>query len=79
VPEAKIRERYDRSAPLIRQAVRLADTGLVYDNSIAGQPPKLVLTFERGVLVRVRPNPPVWIGTTYAADILGASTIEGIE
>lgn len=79
VPEAKIRERYDRSAPLIREAVRLADTGLVYDNSLAGQPPKLVLTFERGRLIRVRPNPPVWIGTTYAADILGATNIDDTE
>lgn len=79
VPEDKIRERYDRSAPLIREAVRLADTGLVYDNSVAGQPPKLVLTFERGLLIRIRPSPPVWIGKTYEADILGASTIEGTE
>jgi len=79
VPEGKIRERYDRSAPLIREAVHLADIGLVYDNSVAGQPPKLVLTFERGLLVRVRPNPPVWIGATYAANILGASTIDETE
>ncbi|AWB50789.1 hypothetical protein HYN69_19610 (plasmid) [Gemmobacter aquarius] len=79
VPEGKIRERYDRSAPLIREAVHLADIGLVYDNSVAGRPPKLVLTFERGLLVRVRPNPSVWIGRTYAADILGASNIEDTE
>lgn len=79
VPEAKIRDRYDRSAPLIREAVHLSDTGLVYDNSVAGQPPKLVLTFERGRLIRVRPNPPKWIGKAYAADILGAISIEGKE
>lgn len=79
VPEGKIRERYDRSAPLIRQAVHLADIGLVYDNSVAGQPPKLVLTFERGLLVRFRPNPSVWIGRTYAADILGASNFDDTE
>lgn len=69
VPEAKIRERYDRSAPLVREAVRLADTGLVYDNSVAGRPPKLILTFERGLLLGVRPNPPAWIRQTYAADL----------
>jgi predicted ABC-type ATPase len=69
VPEDKIRARYDRSAPLIREAVRMADTGLVYDNSVAGQPPKLVLTFRRGALETVRPNPPSWIYRTYAADL----------
>ncbi|MDT8853559.1 zeta toxin family protein [Paracoccaceae bacterium Fryx2] len=40
VPEGKIRERYARSAPLVRAAVRLAETGLVYDNSVAGQHPE---------------------------------------
>lgn len=69
VPEVKIRERYARSAPLIREAVHLADTGLVYDNSAAGQPPKLILTFNRGILLKVRPNPPAWICQTYAADL----------
>ncbi len=66
VPETKIRERYDRSAPLIREAVRLADIGLVYDNSVAGQNPKLVLTFDRGHLVRVRADPPAWVRQAYA-------------
>jgi predicted ABC-type ATPase len=79
VPETKIRERYDRSAPLIREAVHLADTGLVFDNSVAGQPPKLVLTFERGLLIRVRSNLPLWIGRTYAADVVGANTIGETE
>lgn len=71
VPEKKIRERYERSAPLIRDAVQLADTGLVYDNSVAGRHPKLVLTFERGVLKNVRPNPPSWIRRIYAMDLSG--------
>ena len=69
VPEAKIRARYDRSAPLIREAVRLADTGLVYDNSVAGQSPKLVLTFDHGRLLAVRANPPAWVRRVYSADM----------
>lgn len=69
VPEEKVRARYDRTAPLIREAVRMADVGLVYDNSVAGQPPKLVLTFERGLLTRIRPGPPDWIRCAYAADL----------
>ncbi|MCH8488640.1 MAG: zeta toxin family protein [Oceanicaulis sp.] len=70
VPEHKIRERYDRSAQLIPLAVRLADKGLVYDNSAAAQSPKLVLTFDRGRLIGVRPGPPAWIRRAYAPDLL---------
>ena len=69
VPEAKIRERYKRSAPLIREAVGLADMGLVYDNSVAGQNPKLILTFRQGHLLTIRPAPPAWIRQAYAADL----------
>ena len=67
VPEAKVRERYSRSAPLIREAVRRADRGFVYDNSVAGRPPKLTLTFDHGVLVAVRKDPAAWIAEVYAA------------
>lgn len=70
VPESKIRERYGRSMPLIREAVRLADMGLVYDNSVAGQSPKLNLTFRQGHLLNMRPNPPAWIRQAYAADLV---------
>jgi predicted ABC-type ATPase len=69
VPETKIRERYDRSAPLIREAVLLAANGLVYDNSVAGQFPKLILTFVQGLLLAVRPDPPMWIRRAYAVDL----------
>lgn len=70
VPEDKIRERFDRSLILVREAVHLADVGLVYDNSIAGQLPKLVLTFKRGLLEHVRNNPPAWIRQAYSADLV---------
>lgn len=69
VPETKIRARYERSAPLIRAAILLAETGLVYDNSVAGRYPKLVLTFERGHLITARSEPPSWIRRAYAPDL----------
>jgi predicted ABC-type ATPase len=69
VPEDKIRERFHRSSPLIRDAVHLASTGLVYDNSVAGQAPKLILTFDRGQLVKIRQSPPSWVRRTYATDL----------
>ena len=65
VPEGKVRARYDRGGPLIREAVHVADVGLVYDNSVAGRPPKLILTFEKGLLVKVRPGPPGWVRQAY--------------
>ncbi len=69
VPETKIRERHDRAARLVPAAVRLADKGLVYDNSVAAQSPKLVLTFDQGRLVDVRPGPPAWIRRDYTGDL----------
>jgi predicted ABC-type ATPase len=69
VPETKIRAQFHRSTPVIREAVRCATVGLVYDNSEAGHCPKLCLTFERGYLSVVRPGLPKWIEETYAADL----------
>lgn len=69
VPEEKIRARYARSEGLIRAAVGLADMGLVYDNSVAGRPPKLILTFDGGRLAKLRPDPPGWVRRAYAADL----------
>jgi predicted ABC-type ATPase len=39
VPEDKVRARYDRGQPLIREAVLRADQGMVYDNSKLNHPP----------------------------------------
>lgn len=52
VPEDKIRSRYDRGQPLIRQAVLRADRGMVFDNSRLNTPPRLMLMFAAGRLVR---------------------------
>jgi predicted ABC-type ATPase len=69
VPETKIRAQFHRSTPIIREAVRCATVGLVYDNSEAGQCPRLFLTFERGYLSVIRQELPEWIQRTYAADL----------
>lgn len=76
VPEGKIRVRYDRCEPLIRQAALLADKGLVYDNSVAGRSPKLVLTFERGRLLAIRPDPPAWIRRVYEVELSRAGSAQ---
>jgi len=38
VPEAKIRERYLRLWPLVAQAIAVADTAVIYDNSLRDGP-----------------------------------------
>ena len=69
VPEDKIRARYDRGKPLIRDAVLRADRGMVFDNSRLNQPPQQVLLFADGRLVQAVPILPNWVLTTYDADL----------
>jgi predicted ABC-type ATPase len=69
VPEDKIRARFDRCLPLIREAVHIADVGQVFDNSTLGKPPRRVVTFSKGLLVFVDPELPRWVLDVYAADL----------
>lgn len=68
VPEQKIRERFERSQPLIRQAVLQADRGMVFDNSKLNEAPQLMLLFAAGRLVQSAPMLPKWIRTVYGGD-----------
>ena len=70
VPEGKIRARYDRGQPLIRQAVLQADRGMVFDNSKLNEPPRLVLLFASGRLIQAEPVLPDWVLSGYAADLV---------
>lgn len=70
VPEDKARARFDRGGPLIRQAVLLADRGLVFDNSRLNEPPRQVLVFVDGRLTQVVPDLPQWVLSIYAADLI---------
>lgn len=51
VPEAKIRERYDRLWPLLRTAIETVDRAQVYDNSSARRPFRTIARFDRGHLL----------------------------
>ncbi|MEO6204462.1 MAG: zeta toxin family protein [Mycobacteriales bacterium] len=51
VPEAKIRERYQRLWPLIARARDRAELTYVYDNSRAKRPLRLIARYDHGVLV----------------------------
>lgn len=70
VPEKKIRDRYQRGQPLVRQAVLRADRGMVFDNSRLNEPPRLVALFAAGRLVRAEPIMPNWVLTSYAQDLV---------
>jgi predicted ABC-type ATPase len=61
VPEEKIRDRYKRGQPLIRQAVLQADRGMVFDNSKLNEAPHLMLLFAAGRLVQAEPVLPNWV------------------
>lgn len=65
VPEDKIRARYARNGAIIRQAIFLADAGSVYDNSVNGRPPRLILDFRNGQEVERRPPLPAWVTDIY--------------
>ena len=69
VPEDKIRERYVRNQPLIRQAVLMADRAYVFDNSSLGEPPRPLISFAGGKALHIAPNLPVWVTTLYGDDL----------
>jgi predicted ABC-type ATPase len=69
VPEANIRARYERNAPLIREAVLLADRAFVFDNSRLGVPPRRLLTFVAGQVTDAAADIPTWAGILYAPEL----------
>jgi len=70
VPEEKIRARYERGEPLIRDAVLLADRGMVFDNSRLNTAPQQMLVFATGRLIKATPTLPEWVLRAYAADLV---------
>ncbi|MHA6721207.1 zeta toxin family protein [Sphingomonas sp. RS6] len=69
VPDDKIRARYARGAPLIREAAHRSDRAMVFDNSTLNRPPRHCLTFAQGRLVFALPHLPAWVRAVYAADL----------
>ncbi len=68
VPENKIRQRYDRNGPLIRQAALVSDIAHIFDNSRLNMPPERMLSFSRGQLSFVHPQLPEWVFEIYHQD-----------
>ncbi len=69
VPEDKIRERYDRNQPLIRQAVLAADFAFVFDNSRLNVSPQRILSFKAGRITATASAIPDWAELLYAEEL----------
>ena len=67
VPEDKIRARFARNQPLIREAVLMADYSSVYDASRLNQPPRLLLNLQSGSVEFCADNLPDWCRVLYAS------------
>jgi predicted ABC-type ATPase len=68
-PEDRIRARYERNQPLIREAVLMADNGLVMDSSAMGIEPKPLISFASGKAVEVVDDLPDWAIVLYGGHL----------
>lgn len=69
VPEDKIRGRFERNQPLIREAAKMADRAFVYDNSVLGKKPTLGIEFEQGNVVSIGENLAKWQRDIYGNEL----------
>ena len=68
-PEDRIRARYERNQPLIRQAVLMADRALVLDSSEMGDAPTPLIGFTAGKAIDVADDLPGWAISLYGGDL----------
>lgn len=68
-PEDRIRARYERNQPLIREAVLMADNGLVMDSSAMGSAPRPLISFASGKPIEVADDLPDWAISLYGGDL----------
>ncbi|WP_431121463.1 zeta toxin family protein [Variovorax paradoxus] len=69
VPEDKIRERFERNQPLIREAVLLADHAFVYDNSGLNMPAERLIAFSKGQVIAASEDLPDWARALYGREL----------
>lgn len=65
VPEDKIRERFARTGPLIREAMMISTRGIVFDNSKLNLPPEHALLFTKGQKRSMTTALPAWVTSLY--------------
>ncbi|WP_020211043.1 zeta toxin family protein [Gilvimarinus chinensis] len=69
VPEDKIRGRYERNPAYIRQAAKESDSAFVFDNSVEGRLPELVVEMRNGIVVKASRDRPQWVEEAYKPDL----------
>lgn len=69
VPEDRIRGRYERNQPIIRDAARMADRAYVYDNSRLDSPHVCVLKMQQGRATFVGEQVPPWARKLYEQEL----------
>lgn len=69
VPEDRIRGRYERNQPLIREAAKLADRAYIFDNSKRDQPHTLTAELRHGRVISISENVPAWARSLYAEEL----------
>lgn len=65
VPENKIRARFERNGPLIREAAMLADRALVFDASALNEAPMMLVELAGGQVTRRAEEVPEWFEAVY--------------
>lgn len=65
VPEDKIRQRFARNGPLIREAVLLADRAMIFDASALNERPRMLLELTHGQVARRADLVPGWFDKLY--------------
>jgi predicted ABC-type ATPase len=73
VPEDKVRQRYERNQPIIREAAKLADRAYIFDNSSLGKPHELALILKGGQVVRASKIIPAWARKVYEQELSNVS------
>ena len=69
VPEEKIRERFERNQPLIREVVLLADHAFVYDNSGLNMPARRLIALTMGQVIAASEDLPDWAWALYGPEL----------
>lgn len=65
VPEAKIRQRFERNPQLIRKAALFADRAMIFDSSALNDRPVMLLELSNGQMVRRAETRPDWFEALY--------------
>ena len=65
VPDEKVRQRFTRNIPLIREAAMLADRAMIFDASALNERPVMLLELVQGQVTRRAGEVPDWFEGVY--------------